>query len=84
MRGAHHPAHVEFRKNLGSRILLSGPLLPESGGEPVGSLFIVAADSVAAANDLAANDPLRVHGVIEVVSVQPFRPMVCNPPPQGS
>ncbi len=84
MRGDYHPAHVEFRKNLGLRVLLSGPLLPESGDNPVGSLIVVAADSVAAANDLAASDPLCVHGVSEVVSVQPFKPMVCNPPPQDS
>ena len=80
MRGAHHPSHVEFRKNLGHRILLSGPLLPDSGGDPVGSLIVVAAESVSAANELAGSDPLCIHGVNEIVSVQPFKPMVCNPP----
>ena len=80
MRSTHHPAHIEFRKQLGPRILLSGPLLPDAGGEPVGSLIVVAADSLAAAEEVASSDPLCIHGVNEVVSIQSFKPMLCNPP----
>ena len=59
-------------------------MLADSGGDPVGSLIVVAAENIAAANELAAADPLCVGGVNEVVSVQPFKPMVFNPPTSDS
>ena len=75
LRSAHQAAHVEFRKGFGNR-----PLLSAEGGDPAGSLFVFAADGPAEAADLANRDPLCLHGVYELVSVAPFKPMAFNPP----
>ncbi len=79
LRSVHHPAHIKFRKDLGKRLLLSGPLLSTEGGDPIGSLLIVYAESVADATKLAGEDPLCLHGVYELLSVSSFKPMSINP-----
>ncbi|WP_086386374.1 YciI family protein [Caballeronia sordidicola] len=78
--GNYHAAHREFRKSLGSRVLLAGPLLAADGGTPVGSLFIVAADNLEAASEIASEDPLCKHEIFDVVSVAPFKAMTFNAP----
>lgn len=80
LRDEHHPRHIEFRKGLGTRVLVTGPFLAEDADRPVGSLMIVEAVDLASARETANADPLVVVGVFEIVSVSPFRLMAINPP----
>lgn len=82
VRQEHHPAHVKFRQGLGPAVLVSGPLLAADSDRPVGSLFIYAAPDLATARATAAQDPLAIHGALEIESVTPFKLMAINPPAQ--
>lgn len=55
---AEHFAHME---NVIDKVLVAGPLL--EGGAVVGSLLVLKADSVEAAEDLAKQDPYYAAGV---------------------
>lgn len=79
-RKQHHPAHIQFRKGLGSDVLLSGPLLADSGDKPIGSMIILAASDLATAKEIANRDPLVKNGVFTLESITPFRLMALNPP----
>ncbi len=67
------PAHVEHlnRLNAGKVLKMAGPFLDEEG-KPCGSLVIVEADSLEAAQALAASDPYTQAGLFESVEIKPF------------
>ena len=70
-RLAIRPVHLDYLKE--SKILkLAGALLGEDGN-PIGSLLIVEADDIAAAQAQADNDPFTKAGVFESVEVRPWR-----------
>lgn len=70
-RLATRPVHLDYLK--GSKILkLAGALLGEDGN-PIGSLLIVEAEDLAAAQAQADNDPYVAAGVFESVEVRPWR-----------
>lgn len=70
-RLATRPVHLDYLK--ASKILkLAGALLGEDGN-PTGSLLIVEADDIAAAQAQADNDPFTQAGVFESVEVRPWR-----------
>ncbi|HTM96254.1 MAG TPA: YciI family protein, partial [Croceibacterium sp.] len=71
--------HIAYRKGLGARMPLAGPLLDDAG-QPVGSLVIVEAGDRAAAEALAAADPYVAAGVLELLSVRGFRIAAIKPP----
>lgn len=66
-------AHLEFLADLGTRVKLAGPLLDGAGDGPVGSLIIIAADSVDHAAQLMARDPYRAAGLFRSVDVKPWK-----------
>ncbi len=74
LRAAYREAHIAYRKGLGCKLLLAGPLLSE-GGIPVGSLVILEADSHAAAQRAAAADPYAAAGVFREINVYGYRVM---------
>ena len=67
------PAHLQFLSEMGSRMKLAGPLMDEAGEQPVGSLLIISADSVAQAADLMSADPYRAAGLFKSVDLRPWR-----------
>ena len=66
LRPAHRPAHLDGLRPLDAagRIRHAGPLL-DAAGQPIGSLVVFEAASLAEAQALAARDPYVVHGVFE-------------------
>jgi hypothetical protein len=64
LRPLHRPAHLERLEPLSraGRIRHAGPLLDEVG-QPVGSVVVFEAESLAAARAFADGDPYVVHGV---------------------
>lgn len=65
-RLAHRPAHLEHmaRLDASGRIRYGGPLLNEKG-EMSGSLIIIEADDLEAAQGTFSEDPYVIHGVFE-------------------
>jgi uncharacterized protein YciI len=58
-----HRAHVSNADAYGVIIVLSGPLLEEDGVTPLGSLFILEAESRSAVEEFHRQDPFTIHGV---------------------
>jgi uncharacterized protein YciI len=55
-------------------VKLAGPFLTAAeGGDPRGSMLIVEAADVAAAEAFAAGDPFAVAGLFERTTVEPWR-----------
>jgi hypothetical protein len=84
-RGQDGPAGAELRKTVrerhlahlqpladAGRIRFAGPLLDENDA-PCGSLVVFEADDLAAARQVAENDPYLVEGVFESVDVRGTR-----------
>ena len=59
VRQRHREAHIAYRKGLGDKLLLAGPLLSEDG-KPVGSLVLLEAGSLSEAKNVAQSDPYAV------------------------
>ena len=70
-RLAVRPKHLEYLAE--SKVLkLAGALLGEDGN-PVGSILIVEADDISAAQAQADNDPYTAAGIFESVEINPWR-----------
>lgn len=65
------PTHLAYLQSL-AQVRVAGALLDEAG-DPRGTLVIVEAEDLAAAQALAAGDPFQTLGVFERVVVQPWR-----------
>ena len=70
-RLAVRPKHLEYLAE--SKVLkLAGALLGDDGN-PVGSILIVEADDISAAQAQADNDPYTAAGIFESVEINPWR-----------
>lgn len=65
------PAHLEFLEGLGGDLVLAGPFL-DGDEKPCGSLVIIKAQDMAAAEAVAARDPYAQAGLFESVEVRPW------------
>jgi hypothetical protein len=79
-REAGRADHIAYRKGLGERLRLAGPLLDDDG-KNTGSVVIIEAEDRAAASGMALADPLVVRGVLELVSVRALRIAMVRPLP---
>lgn len=79
-RLAERPAHVEHLKALDAKGILkmAGPLLGDDE-KPIGSLVMIAADSKAEAETIAASDPYAVAGLFASVEVRAYNWVFKNP-----
>ena len=71
--------HIAYRKGLGAAMALAGPLLDEDGA-PSGSVVIIEADDLLAAQEIAGADPYLAANVLELVSVRRYRIAAMKPP----
>ena len=82
IRQQHREAHIAYRKGLGDKLLMAGPLLSEEG-KPVGSLVLLDAESLPAAQAIAHADPYAQAGLFDQVLVHGYKIMAMNLPPRG-
>ena len=68
-------AHLAYVRERASMMKLGGPFLDEAG-DMAGSLMIVEADDLAAAQAFNANDPYTLAGLWRSVDIRPFRTTV--------
>lgn len=69
----NRPAHVEYLKAQGPRLVLAGPTTTEDGQSMTGSLIVVDADDYAAAEAFARSDPYAQAGLFDSVSIRPWK-----------
>jgi uncharacterized protein len=73
-RLATRPAHLAYLQNLGDQVKCAGGMLGSEGGNPIGSLLIIEADTLELAQAIARADPYAGAEVFESVEVLPWRP----------
>ncbi len=65
-------AHIDYVSGAGIDIVMSGPLVPDGGGAPIGSLFLVEAEDRAAVEAFQHADPLYQADIWETIEVRAF------------
>jgi uncharacterized protein YciI len=74
-RLASREAHLAYLENHDGAVRLAGPFL-DSEGKPAGSMLIVEAEDLAAAQAFADADPYAAAGLFEQVEVRAWRPTI--------
>ena len=73
LRASTRPAHLDHAQSIGARLKFAGPFLTDAAEpKPRGSLLIIEADDLAAAEAFAAADPYARAGLFEAVRVEPL------------
>jgi hypothetical protein len=73
LRAETRPAHLEYASRF--EIAYGGPLL-DNRGDMCGSLIVLEAEDLAAAQSFSAGDPYAVAGLFERVEIRGFRPVL--------
>ncbi len=77
LRAVTRAAHLDYVKSAGQRLIFAGPYLSDAEKpEPVGSLIVIKAESLAAARLFAQNDPYARAGLFDAVDVKPLKPVL--------
>ncbi len=76
----NRPAHLDYLKGPGDKLIMAGPMLSDDGESPVGSVLVVDVEDRAAAQALADGDPYARAGLFEAVMIRRFRTVI---PAQG-
>ncbi len=65
----NRPAHLEYVTSGAVKLCVGGPLVEEDHETPKGTLIVIEAENLEAAETFAANDPYNKAGLFETVSV---------------
>jgi uncharacterized protein YciI len=71
LRMANRQAHIDYVRGSGL-VKIGGPLL-DAAGEMTGSMLLIEAEDLAAAEAFAAADPYAKAGLFERVELRPFK-----------
>jgi hypothetical protein len=71
LRLATRPAHLDYLKTQTGKIRLGGPLL-DANGDMAGTMMVIEAEDLAAAEAFSAADPYRKAGLFAVVRIKSF------------
>lgn len=71
-RTATRPVHLEHLKAMGDKLVLAGALMG-ADGNPEGSLLVLEAESLEAAEATLLADPFIAEGIFGSVEVKPWR-----------
>jgi uncharacterized protein YciI len=79
------PKHIEYLRapHEGVKLVLAGPFINEDNGEMIGSLLIVSADDVAAAERFRDGDPFASGGLFQSSDVRPWKWAIGAPESSG-
>jgi len=77
IRLASRPDHLAFLDDLGEKLVFAGPFLDEND-QPNGSLVVIEAENLAAAQKIAASDPYVAAGLFETSLVRPWKWVLNN------
>ncbi len=79
VRAEIRPAHLKYVDASGEMMKLGGPLLSEDGAGMVGSMLIIEAATLSAAQDWAAGDPYAKAGLFQTVHINPWKWVIKGP-----
>ena len=74
LRKATRDNHLAYIKEF--NVQMAGPMLSADGTTMVGSLILLEADDIAAAEAFAASDPYALAGLFDRVTIRPFRKVI--------
>jgi len=72
VRMENRPAHIEYLKSFGDKLIAAGPTL-DAAGNMNGSVVILDVEESAAAEKFAANDPYAKAGLFSQVSIDAWK-----------
>ena len=78
LRMSVRPDHLKYLETLGSALKAAGPFTNDEG-QPTGTLAVIEAETRAAAEALAANDPYAKAGLFASVEIRPWKWLIKNP-----
>ena len=73
IRKANRPEHLAYLQGLGEALILAGPFTAEDGETMTGSLVVVEAPSLGAAQAIAEADPFAKAGLFASVDIRPWK-----------
>ena len=73
VRMDNRPAHVEYLKAQGDKLIFAGPTLAEDGETMNGSLIVVDFDSLEQAQDFVSNDPYAQAKLFDSVVIRAWK-----------
>jgi len=77
LRAETRGEHLEYIKSTGDMILLAGPMLDDQD-RPIGSVLIIEADDLSAAQKFADNDPYAKAGLFSETEIRPYKIVIAN------
>ena len=80
IRAENRPAHIEYLKSFGEKIIVGGATLTDDGEGMTGSLLVIDVADRAAAEAFAANDPFAKAGLFQSVEIRRWRKVIFNTP----
>ena len=78
LRMSVRPDHLKYLESLGSAVKAAGPFTNDEG-QPTGTLAVIEAETRAAAEAIAANDPYAKAGLFASVEIRPWKWLIKNP-----
>jgi uncharacterized protein YciI len=78
LRKKNREKHLQWLADLGNVVKAAGPFLDDAGN-PSGSLIIIEAESLEAAQQIADQDPYRHAGVFAQVEIRPWKWLINKP-----
>jgi uncharacterized protein YciI len=78
LRMSVRPDHLKYLESLGPALKAAGPFTTDEGS-PIGSLVIIEAETRAAAQAMAENDPYARAGLFAAVEIRPWKWLIKNP-----
>ncbi|HYH70162.1 MAG TPA: YciI family protein [Methyloceanibacter sp.] len=72
VRKQNRPEHVAYLQGLGDTLILAGPFTERDGITMTGSLIVVDAPSLEAAQQIADEDPFAKVGLFAKVDIRPW------------
>ena len=79
VRQANRPEHLAYIERLGDTIALAGPFIDADSQAMNGSLIVIEASSLEAAQEIAAGDPFAKAGLFASVEIHPWLWTINNP-----
>lgn len=73
LRSVTRDEHLKFVAGSGAMVRIAGPLMSDDGAKMAGSLLVVEAESLEAAQEWQAGDPYQKAGLFEHVDIRPWK-----------
>ena len=77
LRADFRGEHLDYIKNTGDRVLLAGPMLDDQE-RSIGSVLIIEAEDLSAAQKFAGNDPYAKAGLFSETEIHPYKIVMAN------